>query len=126
MGITVAVTTAGSAPRPKRNHPRPSLGVATGSLGADGAEVAEALAVRAEQAVFLVAKILAGAEGPDHRLGPGQVRPGHHREEVVFDLVVEPAEHEGGERAPGDVPGRDHLPPSETQRVLSSEDGHAL
>ena len=52
---------------------------------------------------------LVGAERTDQCPRPAQVGPGHGREEVVFDLGVEPPDHEAGHQAPAQVPRRQDL-----------------
>ena len=47
------------------------------AAGARLAEVAQRLTIRAEQAVLLVREAVVRAEGPNERLGAGQVGAGH-------------------------------------------------
>jgi hypothetical protein len=61
------------------------------------------------------------AELADQGLGATQVRPGHAREEVVLDLVVQPTEDEVDEPAAADVAGGEHLPAQVVQLVVRAQ-----
>src|SRR5579872_111819 len=77
-------------------------------------EPTQDLSVRADQAVLGVAEAALAEVGPNDRLGAGQVGPGHRREEVVLDLVVETPEHEVRERTADDVSGGGNLTADKT------------
>ena len=79
------------------------------------------LRVRADQALLAVVQASLGAEGPHHGPAAAQRRPGHGREQVMLDLVVEAAEHGLGQPPAADVAGGEHLLAQEVQAVLLAQ-----
>ena len=69
-------------------------------------QVLEDLFVGLEHARLVVADTVVPAEAPDDRLCFSQLVAGQPREEVVFDLVVEAAVPEVGDRVSDDVATR--------------------
>src|SRR5215211_7040854 len=94
--------------------------------GADVMEVADGLGVGAEQAGLDIGQAVLGAERPHQRLGPAQVGPWDGGEQVVLDLVVEPAQHEGDHPAAGHVAGGQHLAAQEVELIGLGQGRHAL
>src|SRR6266545_2265915 len=74
----------------------PSVFEFRAQASADGVEVANHLGVGGQQARFVVRDAVLGAEGADERLNAAQARPRHGGEQVVLDLVVQPAEDQVG------------------------------
>jgi hypothetical protein len=70
---------------------------------ADRVEVAEDFGEGSEGAALGVGEAVLLAEGADDRLRVAQVRSGHAGEQVVLDLVVEPAECKLEEPVPAHV-----------------------
>ena len=69
----------------------------------DAVEVGDHDAPRRQQVVLGVVDLVPAAVLQHHPTGDGQVRPGHAREQVVLDLVVEATHQRGGPPAAGDV-----------------------
>src|SRR4029453_15619805 len=69
----------------------------------DAVDVAQHDPVRLPQGGLRVGDVVFAAVFGDDRRRATKVRPGHRREEVVLDLVVEPAHHEVAERGAADV-----------------------
>src|SRR6266702_3402320 len=92
----------------------------------DRVEVAERLHIGSEHRALMVDKAVLQAERPHERTGTAQVRPWHAGEQVMLDLVVEPAEREVHHPAPAHVAGRQHLAAEVVQLVRFGEHRHAL
>src|SRR5215469_4239400 len=97
-----------------------------GSPPADGVQVAEGLRVRAHEAGLAVGQSFVPAEVADERLRPAKARPGHGREKMVLNLVVQAAEGKVGEPASADVAGGQDLTAEEVVLVRGLQDRHAL
>ena len=59
-------------------------------------------------------------------LGPPQRPGGHVGEQVVLDLVVQPAERDVDQRAAAHVAGRQHLAAQKVPVVVPAQDRRAL
>ncbi len=92
----------------------------------DLVEVTQTLAVGLDRADLHVVDAALGAEVAHDRLDLPQVGPGHAREQVVLDLVVEAAQHEVDDRRALDVTGGQHLLAQEVEVVLGGQHRHAL
>ena len=68
----------------------------------------------------------AAGRSPAPVAGPAQVRSGHAREQVVFDLVVQATQDEVDDSAAADVAGGQHLPAQVVPLFSRLEDRHAL
>ena len=66
------------------------------------------------------------AEGFDEKLRFSQSVPGHSREEVMLDLVVQTAIPEIGEGAGFDIAGSEHLLAQEVQLAVFIQNRHAF
>ena len=82
--------------------------------------------VRTDQALLAVPQAGLGAESPHHGAAAAQRGPGHGREQVMLDLVVEAAEHGFGQPPAADVAGGENLLAQEVQAVLLAQHRHAL
>jgi hypothetical protein len=78
-------------------------------------EVAQGLAVGADQGRLGIGEVVLAAELAHQRLGAAQVRAGHVREQVVLDLVVEAAEEDVDNAAAAHVAGGQDLASQEVE-----------
>src|SRR3954470_5619398 len=90
--------------------------------GADSVQVAQDLAVRAEDGALVVGEAVPPAVGAHECLSPPEAGPGHAGEQVVLDLVVQAAEDEVGEPAAADVAGGEYLAAQVVELVLVLQD----
>jgi len=79
-------------------------GSGLGTRPADEVEVPQYLRIGGQQARLAIRNVARGAERPHWCPCAPEARPWHRREQVMFDLVVEPSEGEVGEAAAADVP----------------------
>src|SRR5918994_1153187 len=93
---------------------------------ADRMEVLQDLSVGLEHARLVVGDGVLPAEAPDYRLRFSQLVAGQPREEVVFDLVVEAAVPEVGDRVGCDVAAGQYLPAQEVHLAVAVQEGHGL
>src|SRR5215218_9956938 len=89
-------------------------------------QVLEDLSVGLEHARLVVGDGVFPAEAPDDRLRYPQPVAGQPREQVVFDLVVEAAVPEGGDRVGYDVAAGQHLPAQEVHLAVAVKEGHGF
>ena len=93
---------------------------------ADGVEMAQRLGVGAEQGGLAVRQPPLGTEGGDQWLGPAQAGPGHGREQMMLDLVIQATQGHVGEPAAADVAGGQYLAAQEVDLLGRIQHRHAL
>ena len=93
---------------------------------ADPVEVPQGLGVRVDQGGLAVRQAVLGAECRDEGLGSLQAGPGHRREQVMLDLVVQSPQGEISEPAASDIAGSEHLPAQVVGLVRGGEHRHPL